>query len=208
MTRENVDCRFADSFTVDIFSGALRIVFHARKERCVSKARNTTVCQERTVMAQVRRIPILFRSCSVPFRFVSFCSVPFRFVLFCSVPFCSVPFCSPLFHSFLFHAILFICISFQSVLMYIPFNFQSVKCIPSISSSTRRISTGFPCKICPPGSYNNQSRAETCHCCLDGYSSTVMKTSCKPCISTERAFHRTFPNCSFCQTCSSEAECK
>jgi len=67
--------------------------------------------------------------------------------------------------------------------------------------------TGFPCKICPPGSYNNITRAETCHCCRSGYSSTYMKTSCRACLANEYADQGTFPKCTLCRTCFSKASC-
>lgn len=66
---------------------------------------------------------------------------------------------------------------------------------------------GFPCDLCPPGSFNNQSRAETCQCCADGYTSTSMKTSCQPCLAGQWARHGSFPNCSLCQTCNSPDDC-
>ena len=68
--------------------------------------------------------------------------------------------------------------------------------------------TGFPCKLCPPGSFNNEIRAQTCECCPDGYSSTYMKTSCRPCPANEWAKHETFPNCSLCQTCFTLEDCE
>ena len=67
---------------------------------------------------------------------------------------------------------------------------------------------GFPCKLCPPGSFNNETRAQTCECCPDGYSSTYMKTSCRPCPANEWAKHENFPNCSLCQTCFTPEDCK
>ncbi|XP_068721591.1 uncharacterized protein [Montipora capricornis] len=67
--------------------------------------------------------------------------------------------------------------------------------------------TGFPCKICPPGSFNNVSRSKTCHCCRSGYSSTYMKTSCRACPSNEYAEQGTFPKCAMCRTCSSQVKC-
>lgn len=68
--------------------------------------------------------------------------------------------------------------------------------------------TGFPCKICPPGSYNNVTRAETCYCCKSGYSSTYMKTSCRACPANEYADQGEFPNCTLCRTCFTKASCK
>ncbi|XP_020621686.1 cartilage oligomeric matrix protein-like [Orbicella faveolata] len=67
---------------------------------------------------------------------------------------------------------------------------------------------GFPCKLCPPGSFNNETRAQTCECCPDGYSSTYMKTSCWPCPANEWAKHENFPNCSLCQTCFTPEDCE
>ncbi|XP_074618758.1 uncharacterized protein LOC141877629 isoform X2 [Acropora palmata] len=67
--------------------------------------------------------------------------------------------------------------------------------------------TGYPCKICPPGSYNNATKAETCHCCRSGYSSTYMKTSCRACPPNEYADQGKFPKCSMCRTCSSTVAC-
>ena len=67
---------------------------------------------------------------------------------------------------------------------------------------------GFPCKICPPGSFNNVTRAQACDCCPDGYSSTYMKTSCRPCPANEWAKHESFPNCSMCQTCFTLEDCE
>ena len=67
---------------------------------------------------------------------------------------------------------------------------------------------GFPCRQCPPGSFNNESRAETCQCCADGYASTSMKTSCRPCPANEWSRHGSFPNCSLCQTCFTSEDCK
>lgn len=69
-------------------------------------------------------------------------------------------------------------------------------------------SSGFPCKICPPGSYNNVTRAETCYCCKSGYSSTYMKTSCRACPANEYADQGDFPNCTLCRTCFTKASCK
>ena len=68
--------------------------------------------------------------------------------------------------------------------------------------------TGFPCKICPPGSYNNVTRAETCYCCRPGYSSTYMKTSCRACPANEYADQGDFPDCTLCRTCFVKASCK
>ncbi|KAJ7372480.1 hypothetical protein OS493_018987 [Desmophyllum pertusum] len=65
----------------------------------------------------------------------------------------------------------------------------------------------FPCKLCSPGSFNNETRAQTCECCADGYSSTYMKTSCRPCPANEWAKHGSFPNCSMCQTCFTQEDC-
>lgn len=67
---------------------------------------------------------------------------------------------------------------------------------------------GFPCKLCPPGSFNNEIRAQTCECCPDGYTSTYMKTSCRPCPANEWAKHENFPNCSLCQTCFTPEDCE
>lgn len=67
---------------------------------------------------------------------------------------------------------------------------------------------GFPCKLCPPGSFNNETRAQTCECCPDGYTSTYMKTSCRPCPFNEWAKHENFPNCSLCQTCFTPEDCE
>ncbi|XP_078366394.1 uncharacterized protein LOC144650562 [Oculina patagonica] len=67
--------------------------------------------------------------------------------------------------------------------------------------------TGFPCKICPPGSYNNVTRAETCYCCKPGYSSTYMKTSCRACPANEYADQGDFPNCTLCRTCFTKESC-
>ncbi|CAH3017812.1 unnamed protein product [Porites evermanni] len=61
--------------------------------------------------------------------------------------------------------------------------------------------------LCPPGSFNNQTRAETCECCPNGYTSTYMKTSCRPCPANEWAQHQAFPNCSLCQTCFAPEDC-
>ncbi|XP_022792613.1 uncharacterized protein LOC111331710 [Stylophora pistillata] len=66
---------------------------------------------------------------------------------------------------------------------------------------------GFPCTLCPPGSFNNVSRAQTCECCQDGYTSTYMKTSCRQCPANEWAKHGSFPNCSMCQTCFNPEDC-
>lgn len=70
------------------------------------------------------------------------------------------------------------------------------------------LSSGFPCTLCPPGSFNNATRAQTCECCEDGYSSTYMKTSCRPCPANEWAKHGSFPNCSMCQTCFNSEDCE
>lgn len=68
--------------------------------------------------------------------------------------------------------------------------------------------SGFPCKLCPPGSYNNKIRAETCYCCPPGYSSTYMKTSCRACPANEYADQGNFPNCTLCRSCFTKDSCK
>ncbi|XP_074619049.1 uncharacterized protein LOC141877908 isoform X1 [Acropora palmata] len=76
-------------------------------------------------------------------------------------------------------------------------------CTPGTYSNGK----GFPCRQCPPGSFNNESRAETCQCCADGYASTSMKTGCRPCPANEWSRHGSFPNCSLCQTCFTSEDC-
>eukprot|EP00794_Sanderia_malayensis_P016720 gene16720-18414_t len=53
------------------------------------------------------------------------------------------------------------------------------------------------CKICPPGSYSNTTRASKCQCCPAGYESTNMKTSCQQCREDEWSTG----NCDICRTC-------
>ncbi|XP_074619052.1 uncharacterized protein LOC141877910 isoform X2 [Acropora palmata] len=76
-------------------------------------------------------------------------------------------------------------------------------CTPGTYSNGK----GFPCRLCPPGSFNNRSRAGTCQCCADGYSSTSMKTGCRPCPANEWSRHGSFPSCSLCQTCFTSKDC-
>ena len=69
--------------------------------------------------------------------------------------------------------------------------------------------SGFPCQLCPPGSYNNITRATTCKCCPAGYTSTYSKTGCRACHVSEWAEEGMFPFCGQCKTCVSRSpHCK
>jgi hypothetical protein len=68
--------------------------------------------------------------------------------------------------------------------------------------------SGFPCQLCPPGSYNNITRATTCSCCPAGYTSTYAKNGCRACHLREWAEEGTFPFCGQCKTCVTPSQCE
>lgn len=59
------------------------------------------------------------------------------------------------------------------------------------------------CKLCPPGSFSNTSRAAKCECCPAGFESTHMKTSCTPCKDNEWSSG----NCDMCNSCHGLGNC-
>ena len=147
--------------------------------------------------------------------FPFFCFVLFYFILFFFWLHNTGPF-SFLFFSLAVHIYFLQC--FHSPLLYITplslnaffiYNmFNCGFCPFLLDFNLVFLPAGFPCKLCPPGSFNNETRAQTCECCPDGFSSTYMKTSCRPCPANEWAKHENFPNCSLCQTCFRQEDCE
>lgn len=147
-----------------------------------------------------------------------FCLILFNIIYFFAVQHRAVFFFGKFFLFFIFQLTLHI--YFHSPLLYIAllllkafviliYNmFNSGFCPFLLDFIYFLLLAGFPCKLCPPGSFNNETRAQTCECCPDGFSSTYMKTSCRPCPANEWARHENFPNCSLCRTCFTPGDCE